>query len=32
VFVPSGNYTYRIKGLSLAGEDFARTGVLTVLR
>ncbi|MFT4740726.1 MAG: gliding motility-associated-like protein [Algoriphagus sp.] len=30
--VPSGNYTYRIKGFSLAGEDFGRTGVLTVLR
>ncbi|MFT6879415.1 MAG: gliding motility-associated-like protein [Arcticibacterium sp.] len=32
VLVPSGNYTYRIKGFSLAGEDFGRTGVLTVLR
>jgi gliding motility-associated-like protein len=30
--LPCGNYTYRIKGQSLAGEKFSRNGILTLLK
>ncbi len=30
--VPSGNYTYKISGISLAGEAFSRNGILTLLK
>lgn len=30
--VPGGNYTYRIDGVSLAGEPFSRNGILTLLK
>lgn len=30
--VPSGNYAFRIKGISVAGETFSKTGYITLLR
>lgn len=30
--LPAGSYTYRIRGISLAGEEFSKTGTITLLR